>query len=118
MPLQLVFVGALAQNDTDILDSVLLRPGRIDRKIDFPLPGPEARLSIVRIHSREVCHFLFLFFFLQKNVQMSLQSGINLRAAEVRGICTEVGERDAPSPSPIDTLHLFPTLSLFCSPTP
>ncbi|KAJ7859681.1 26S proteasome regulatory complex ATPase RPT6 [Mycena olivaceomarginata] len=51
------------------------RIGRIDRKIEFPPPGPEAR--------------------------MSLQRGINLRAlaekmgqcsgAEVRGICTEAG---------------------------
>ncbi|KAJ3519935.1 hypothetical protein NMY22_g12972 [Coprinellus aureogranulatus] len=48
-------------------------------------PGPEARVSILRIHSRK----------------MSLQRGINLRAlaekmgqcsgAEVRGICTEAG---------------------------
>lgn len=38
----------------DILDSALLRPGRIDRKIEFPPPGPEARVSILRIHSRKV----------------------------------------------------------------
>lgn len=37
----------------DILDSALLRPGRIDRKIEFPPPGPEARVSILRIHSRK-----------------------------------------------------------------
>ncbi len=40
---------------TDILDSALLRPGRIDRKIEFPPPGPEARVAILRIHSRKVC---------------------------------------------------------------
>ena len=39
----------------DILDSALLRPGRIDRKIEFPPPGPEARVAILRIHSRKVC---------------------------------------------------------------
>jgi len=75
----------MATNRIDILDSALLRPGRIDRKIEFPPPGPEARISILRIHSRK----------------MSLQRGINLRAlaekmgqcsgAEVRGICTEAG---------------------------
>lgn len=43
---------------TDILDSALLRPGRIDRKIEFPPPGPEARVSILRIHSRKVGHSL------------------------------------------------------------
>jgi 26S proteasome regulatory subunit T6 len=42
---------------SDILDSALLRPGRIDRKIEFPPPGPEARVSILRIHSRKVCMF-------------------------------------------------------------
>jgi SpoVK/Ycf46/Vps4 family AAA+-type ATPase len=38
----------------DILDPALLRPGRIDRKIEFPPPGPEARATILRIHSRKV----------------------------------------------------------------
>ena len=75
----------MATNRIDILDSALLRPGRVDRKIEFPPPGPEARVSILRIHSRK----------------MSLQRGINLRVlaekmgqcsgAEVRGICTEAG---------------------------
>lgn len=65
----------MATNRIDILDSALLRPGRIDRKIEFPPPGyalrpsllfharadppivahsPEARVSILRIHSRKV----------------------------------------------------------------
>ncbi|KAK9900765.1 26S proteasome regulatory complex, ATPase RPT6 [Cystobasidium minutum MCA 4210] len=75
----------MATNRIDILDSALLRPGRIDRKIEFPPPGPEARVQILRIHSRK----------------MSLQRGINLRllaekmgqcsGAEVRGIVTEAG---------------------------
>lgn len=46
--------GALADWRADILDPALLRPGRIDRKIEFPPPGPEARVSILRIHSRKV----------------------------------------------------------------
>jgi len=75
----------MATNRIDILDSALLRPGRIDRKIEFPPPNPEARITILKIHSRK----------------MSLQRGINFRAlaekmgncsgAEVRGICTEAG---------------------------
>ena len=44
---------------SDILDPALLRPGRIDRKIEFPPPGPEARVSILRIHSRKVSIFSF-----------------------------------------------------------
>lgn len=75
----------MATNRIDILDSALLRPGRIDRKIEFPPPNPEARITILKIHSRK----------------MSLQRGINFRSlaekmgncsgAEVRGICTEAG---------------------------
>lgn len=44
----------MATNRIDILDPALLRPGRVDRKIEFPPPGPEARISILRIHSRKV----------------------------------------------------------------
>ena len=53
----------MATNRIDILDSALLRPGRIDRKIEFPPPNEEARLDILRIHSRK----------------MNLTRGINLR---------------------------------------
>ena len=92
----------MATNRIDILDSALLRPGRIDRKIEFPPPGPEARVAILRIHSRKV-RSLFWHFLSTRLMfpQMSLQRGINLRAlaekmgqcsgAEVRGICTEAG---------------------------
>ena len=67
------------------MDSALLRPGRIDRKIEFPPPSEDARLDILKIHSRK----------------MNLQRGINLRkiaglmsgcsGAEVKGVCTEAG---------------------------
>ncbi|CAL8134998.1 unnamed protein product [Orchesella dallaii] len=75
----------MATNRIDILDPALLRPGRIDRKIEFPPPNEEARLDILRIHSR----------------RMNLTRGINLRkiaesmpgasGAEVKGVCTEAG---------------------------
>ncbi|KAL0483328.1 26S proteasome subunit Rpt6 [Acrasis kona] len=75
----------MATNRIDILDPALLRPGRIDRKIEFPNPNEEARLDILKIHSRK----------------MNLVRGINLRkvadmlsgasGAEVKGTCTEAG---------------------------
>jgi 26S proteasome regulatory subunit T6 len=38
----------------DILDAALLRPGRIDRKIEFPNPNESSRLDILKIHSRKM----------------------------------------------------------------
>ncbi|ODV94386.1 hypothetical protein PACTADRAFT_51228 [Pachysolen tannophilus NRRL Y-2460] len=75
----------MATNRLDILDPALLRPGRIDRKIEFPPPSVEARADILKIHSRS----------------MNLTRGIDLRkiaekmngcsGADVKGVCTEAG---------------------------
>lgn len=43
-----------ATNRVDILDPALLRSGRLDRKIEFPLPNEEARAKIMQIHSRRM----------------------------------------------------------------
>ncbi|KFY13673.1 hypothetical protein V492_03103 [Pseudogymnoascus sp. VKM F-4246] len=43
-----------ATNRIDVLDPALLRSGRLDRKIEFPLPNEEARAQIMRIHSRKM----------------------------------------------------------------
>merc|ERR1711973_496929 len=64
----------MATNRIDILDSALLRPGRIDRKIEFPPPNEDARLDILKIHFRKIAE------------QMGGSSG-----AEVKGTCTEAG---------------------------
>jgi len=44
----------MATNRIDILDPALLRPGRIDRKIEFPHPTVESRVEILKIHSRKM----------------------------------------------------------------
>lgn len=43
-----------ATNRIDILDPALLRSGRLDRKIEFPLPNETARARILEIHSRKM----------------------------------------------------------------
>lgn len=75
----------MATNRLDILDSALLRPGRIDRKIEFPNPNAGSRAHIMGIHSRK----------------MNLVRGINLvkvaekmnnaSGAECKAVCTEAG---------------------------
>jgi proteasome regulatory subunit len=43
-----------ATNRPDMLDPALLRPGRFDRVIEIPLPDKDARLQILKIHSRKM----------------------------------------------------------------
>ena len=33
-----------------------MRSGRLDRKIEFPLPNEDARVQILKIHSRKMVH--------------------------------------------------------------
>ncbi|WP_137222535.1 ATP-dependent zinc metalloprotease FtsH [Shewanella sp. MEBiC00475] len=43
-----------ATNRPDVLDPALLRPGRFDRKVTFELPQQEARIKILKVHTRKV----------------------------------------------------------------
>ncbi|MEM3567151.1 MAG: AAA family ATPase, partial [Thermoplasmata archaeon] len=43
-----------ATNRPDIIDPALLRPGRFDRLVYVPMPGKEERLSILKIHTRNM----------------------------------------------------------------
>ena len=42
----------MATNRPDTLDPALLRPGRLDRKVEFSLPDLESRTQIFNIHTK------------------------------------------------------------------
>lgn len=74
-----------ATNRIDVLDPALLRSGRLDRKVEFPLPDEDARGKILQIHSR----------------RMTLDDGVNFRelarttddmnGAQLKAVCVEAG---------------------------
>jgi SpoVK/Ycf46/Vps4 family AAA+-type ATPase len=41
----------MATNRPDTLDPALMRPGRLDRKIEIPLPNEQGRLEVLKIHA-------------------------------------------------------------------
>jgi len=75
----------MATNRIDILDSALLRPGRIDRKIEFPNPTAASRADIMKIHSRKM-NLLRGVDLKPIAAKMSASSG-----AECKAVCTEAG---------------------------
>lgn len=44
----------MATNRPDTLDPALLRPGRLDRKIEIPLPNEQGRMEILKIHAGNI----------------------------------------------------------------
>eukprot|EP00927_Polykrikos_kofoidii_P072178 TRINITY_DN68325_c0_g1_i1.p1 TRINITY_DN68325_c0_g1~~TRINITY_DN68325_c0_g1_i1.p1 ORF type:complete len:438 (+),score=71.59 TRINITY_DN68325_c0_g1_i1:131-1315(+) len=75
----------MATNRPDVLDPALLRPGRLDRKIEIPLPNEQARVDILRIHANP----------LTKHGDIDWESVVRLtdrfNGADMRNICTEAG---------------------------
>merc|ERR1712178_77420 len=75
----------MATNRPDTLDPALLRPGRLDRKVEFGLPDLEARTNIFQIHSRTMA--------VDRDIRYELLARLcpNTTGAEVRSVCTEAG---------------------------
>ena len=74
-----------ATNRPDVLDPALLRPGRLDRKIEIPLPNEAARVDVLKIHALNIT----------KQGEIDYESIIKLadafNAADLRNVCTEAG---------------------------
>jgi len=63
----------------------LLRPGRLDRKIEFSLPDLQGRTQIYKIHSKTMN--------MEKSIRFELLARLtpNTTGAEIRSVCTEAG---------------------------
>ncbi|KAI5795138.1 P-loop containing nucleoside triphosphate hydrolase protein [Geopyxis carbonaria] len=74
-----------ATNRVDVLDPALLRSGRLDRKIEFPLPNEDARAGILRIHSRKMT--------VEEDVNWSelARSTDEFGGAQLKAVCVEAG---------------------------
>ncbi|MFW9989941.1 MAG: proteasome-activating nucleotidase [Candidatus Odinarchaeota archaeon] len=74
-----------ATNREDILDPALLRPGRFDRLVEFPIPNEKAREAIFRIHMRQL-NF-------EENIELKELIALTKGAtgSDIKGICTEAG---------------------------
>jgi len=75
----------LATNRIDSLDPALLRPGRIDRKIEFPMPDEKTRRRIFTIQTKRMT--------LSEDVDLEelIMAKDQLTGADIKAICTEAG---------------------------
>ncbi|KAI0731911.1 26S proteasome subunit P45 [Fomitopsis betulina] len=74
-----------ATNRIDILDPALLRSGRLDRKIEFPLPNETARGRILEIHSRKMSVSSDV------NYEELARSTDEFNGAQLKAVCVEAG---------------------------
>ena len=73
----------MATNRIETLDPALIRPGRIDRKIEFPLPDEKTKRRIFGIHTGKMT--------LSDDVDLEdyIMSKDDLSGADIKAICTE-----------------------------
>lgn len=75
----------MATNRPDVLDPALLRPGRLDRKVEIPLPNETSRLEILKIHAKNIT--------IKGEVDYEAVAKLaeEFNGADLRNICTESG---------------------------
>jgi len=75
----------MATNKIETLDPALLRPGRLDRKIEFPLPDLKTKHKIFSIHTKKMT--------LSDDVVFGelVSSKDDLSGADLKAMCTEAG---------------------------
>jgi 26S proteasome regulatory subunit T2 len=75
----------MATNKIESLDPALIRPGRIDRKIEFPLPDVKTKRHIFNIHTAKMT--------LSDDVDLEkfVMSKDDLSGADIKAVCTEAG---------------------------
>ncbi|KAG0692801.1 P-loop containing nucleoside triphosphate hydrolase protein [Suillus ampliporus] len=75
----------MATNKIETLDPALIRPGRIDRKIEFPLPDVKTKRHIFRLHTSRMS--------LSEDVDLEefIMAKDDLSGADIKAVCTEAG---------------------------
>lgn len=63
----------------------MIRPGRIDRKIEFPMPDAKTKKKIFEIHTSKMT--------MNENVNLNefINSKDEISGADIKAICTEAG---------------------------
>ncbi|MBS1267067.1 MAG: Proteasome-activating nucleotidase [Candidatus Woesearchaeota archaeon] len=71
-------------NRRDVLDPAILRPGRLDRQINVPIPDKEAQKEIFMIHTKDMKIKKF-------KIDKLLPKLDGFSGAEIKAMCTEAG---------------------------
>jgi len=74
-----------ATNRPDILDGAILRPGRLDRIIEIPLPDMESRKEIFRVHTKRMS--------LHRSIELDELAVMadDFNGSQIKAACTEAG---------------------------